>query len=445
MVDISVINSSAQILTGGKHDYDALLELIGDARYVLLGEASHGTQEFYHERALITQRLITEKGFSAVAIEGDWPDAYRVNRYVCNESADHTAEEALSGFARFPTWMWRNTEVLNFIDWLRDFNHARTAPLQKVGFYGLDLYSLFTSIDEVIAYLDKVDPWAASNARSHYACFDHYERNSQLYGHMLNMYGASHSCEDAVVAQLLELYKKSEKYLQHDGSTASDALFYAQQNARLIKNAEEYYRNMFNCQVSTWNMRDRHMAEILENLDQHLCHKQNSPVKIVVWAHNSHLGDARATQMGERGELNIGQLMRQAHGKDAVLVGFTTHHGYVTAASDWDAPAQRKKVKPALHGSYEDYFHRTAIASFYLPIRGNYLLQETLSYEQHLERAIGVIYSPETERQSHYFYANLSQQFDAIIHIDETNALTPLELTSHWVSGDAPETYPVGL
>jgi erythromycin esterase-like protein len=445
MVDISVIDSSAQILTGGKKDYDALLELIGDARFVLLGEASHGTQEFYHERALITQRLISEKGFSAIAIEGDWPDAYRVNRFICKQSADRTADEALAGFERFPTWMWRNTEVMKFVDWLRDFNDTRIQPLHKVGFYGLDLYSLFTSIDEVIQYLDKVDPLAARKARSDYACFDHFERNSQLYGYVLSMYGASHSCEDGVVAQLLELYKQAEKYLQHDGADATDALFYAQQNARLIKNAEQYYRNMFNHKISSWNMRDRHMAEILESLDQHLSAKQNSPAKIVVWAHNSHLGDARATQMGEQGELNVGQLMREAHGNEAVLVGFTTHHGHVTAASDWGAPAERKKIKPALHSSYEDYFHQTGISSFYLPIRGNYLLQETLSFEQHLERAIGVIYLPQTERQSHYFYADLTKQFDAIIHIDETHALKPLELTSHWVGGEAPETYPVGL
>lgn len=445
MVDISVIDSSAQILTGGETDYDSLLELIGDSRFVLLGEASHGTHEFYKERAFITKRLIVEKGFSAVAIEGDWPDAYRVNRYVCNHSLDQSADEALSGFERFPTWMWRNTEVVKFINWLRKYNDSYLPPDLKVGFYGLDLYSLFTSIDEVLKYLDKEDPLAARKARSDYACFDHFERNSQLYGFVLSKYGTSHSCENAVVAQLLELHTKAEKYLAHHGSEATDAFFYAQQNARLIKNAEQYYRNMFNSGVSSWNMRDRHMTEMLENLDHHLSQKRNSPAKIVVWAHNSHLGDARATQMGEQGELNVGQLMRQVYGKEATLVGFTTHHGYVTAASDWGAPAQRKKVRPALHGSYEDYFHQTALGSFFLPIKGNNRLQEVLSHEQHLERAIGVIYLPETERQSHYFYVNLAKQFDAIIHIDETHALKPLEITSHWVDGEVPETYPEGF
>ena len=444
MVDISVIDSSAQVLTGGENDYDSLLELIGESRFVLLGEASHGTQEFYHERALITQRLILEKGFTAIAIEGDWPDAYRVHRYVCNKSDDNNAAEALLGFERFPTWMWRNTEVVHFINWLCKHNDSQGLSTPKVGFFGLDLYSLFTSIDEVLKYLDKVDPIAAKQARARYSCFDHFERNSQLYGYALSG-GMAESCQNAVVEQLLELHGLAQKHLEHEGAEATDAFFYAQQNARLVKNAEQYYRNMFNNQVSSWNMRDRHMTEMLENLDQHLTQKHNSPAKIVVWAHNSHLGDARATEMGEGGELNVGQLMRQRYGHDVRLIGFTTHHGHVTAASDWGAPAQRKMIRPALHSSYEDYFHQTSLNKFYLPIKEDYRLREMLSQEQHLERAIGVIYAPQTERQSHYFFANLASQFDAIIHIDETNALRPLETTSHWVDGEAPETYPVGI
>jgi len=444
MVDISVIDSSAQVLTGAKNDYNSLLELIGESRFVLLGEASHGTQEFYHERALITQRLILEKGFTAVAIEGDWPDAYRVHRYICNQSADHNATDALLGFERFPTWMWRNTEVVHFINWLRKHNDSQIAQVPKVGFFGLDLYSLFTSIDEVLKYLDKVDPAAAKQARARYSCFDHFERNSQLYGYALSG-GLAQSCQNDVVEQLLELHEMAQKHLEHEGSQATDAFFYAQQNARLVKNAEQYYRNMFNNQVSSWNMRDRHMTEMLENLDQHLTEKHKNPAKIVVWAHNSHLGDARATQMGEGGELNVGQLMRQRYGDDVRLVGFTTHHGHVTAASDWGSPAERKKIRAALHNSYEDYFHQTSLSKFYLPIKADYRLREMLSQEPHLERAIGVIYAPQTERQSHYFFANLASQFDAVIHIDETNALRPLETTGHWIDGEAPETYPVGI
>jgi erythromycin esterase-like protein len=443
MVDISVIDSSAQILRGAENDYDSLLELIGESRFVLLGEASHGTQEFYRERALITQRLISEKGFSAVAIEGDWPDAYRVNRFVCNQSGDQTAEEALAGFERFPSWMWRNTEVLQFVNWLRQFNDTHSPLMPKVGFYGLDLYSLFTSIDEVLKYLDTVDPVAAKQARVRYGCFDHFERDSQMYGYALNLKGSVLSCENDVVAQLLELHQLAGQYLKHDGAEATDAFFYAQQNARLVKNAEQYYRNMFNNRISSWNMRDRHMTEMLENLDAHITQKLNSPAKIVVWAHNSHLGDARATEMGEQNELNVGQLMRQVYPDEVVLVGFTTHHGYVTAASEWGAPAESKQVRPALDGSYEHAFHQTALGRFILPIKNDDRLQEQLSKPQ-LERAIGVIYQPETERQSHYFYANLAQQFDVVIHIDETSALKPLEPSSSWTGGEAPETYPVG-
>jgi erythromycin esterase-like protein len=315
--------------------------------------------------------------------------------------------------------------------------------MPKVGFYGLDLYSLFTSIDEVLKYLDTVDPVAAKQARVRYGCFDHFERDSQMYGYALNLKGSVLSCENDVVAQLLELHQLAGQYLKHDGAEATDAFFYAQQNARLVKNAEQYYRNMFNNRISSWNMRDRHMTEMLENLDAHITRKLNSPAKIVVWAHNSHLGDARATEMGEQNELNVGQLMRQVYPDEVVLVGFTTHHGYVTAASEWGAPAESKQVRPALDGSYERAFHQTALGRFILPIKNDDRLQEQLSKPQ-LERAIGVIYQPETERQSHYFYANLARQFDVVIHIDETSALKPLEPSSYWIGGEAPETYPVG-
>lgn len=445
MVDLTVIDSSAQILAGKEGDYDALLELVGDCRFVLLGEASHGTAEFYRERIRITQRLIAEKGFTALAIEGDWPDAYRVNRYVCGQSDDESADQALAGFKRFPTWMWRNTEVLGFVEWLRKHNDCAITDKSKVGFYGIDLYSLFTSIDEVLKYLDEVDPIAAQTARERYACFDRFDRSSELYGYSQSNKVESASCERQVVSQLVDLYRRSNHYLAHEGAKAADSLFYAQQNARLIKNSEEYYRNMFNHSVSSWNMRDQHMAEVLVNLDKHITHIRNAPPKIIVWAHNSHLGDARATEMGERGELNVGQLIRQIYGREVLSVGFTTYHGTVTAASDWGAPVQRKRVRQALHNSYENYFHQIEKQAFYLPVKSNYLLHETLSYDVHLERAIGVIYSPETERHSHYFHANLSKQFDAIIHIDESHALKPLELTSHWVNGEAPETYPRGL
>ena len=436
------IVASAQRLRGAAGDYDGLLDLIGDARFVLLGEATHGSHEFYEQRALITQRLIAEKGFTAVAVEADWPDAYRVNRYVRAEGDDRDAAGALSGFRRFPSWMWRNADVVNFVDWLRAHNDARPAGA-RAGFYGLDLYSLFTSMAEVLRYLDNVDPDAAGEARQRYACFDHYGDDSQQYAYGVGL-GSSESCQREVIAQLQDMQQRAVEYMQHDGIAASDAFFYAQQNARLVKNAEEYYRTMFRGRVSSWNLRDRHMSETLDALAVHLSATRGKPVKVVVWEHNSHVGDARATEIGALGEWNVGQLSRERYGDAACLVGFSTYDGWVTAASDWDGPAERKMVRPALPGSYEDVFHRTGLGNFVLPLRPASAAREAL-LARRLSRAIGVLYLPRTERQSHYFAAQLPRQFDAVIHIDSTDAVRPLEPTSHWDTGEAPETYPVGL
>jgi erythromycin esterase-like protein len=437
------IASSAKMLKGTADDYDSLLEMIGDAHFVLLGEATHGTHEFYRERARITQRLILEKNFSAVAVEADWPDAYRVNRYVRGLSDDATSERALAGFARFPTWMWRNTDVLAFVDWLRGYNDSLPQRATKVGFYGLDLYSLYTSMAAVLAYLDGVDPEAAHRARARYACFDHFGESSQQYGYATS-FGLSASCEDEVVAQLHELRNRAADLLRRpDGEQVADDFFYAEQNARLVKNAEEYYRTMFRGRISSWNLRDRHMAETLDALYQHLS-RPSQPAKIVVWEHNSHVGDARATEIGEQGEWNVGQLARERYRRNAILIGFTTHHGTVTAASDWDQPAERKYVRPALPGSYEDVFHHVGISRFLLPLREESPAVQALRAPR-LERAIGVVYLPETERLSHYFHARLPDQFDAVLHFDETNSVEPLERTSRWSTGKAPETFPVGV
>lgn len=448
-----LIAGSAHVLTGAVTDYDPLLELIGDARFVLLGEASHGTHEFYRERACITQRLIAEKNFTAVAVEADWPDAYRVNRYVRNTLntdkayADANARQALAGFKRFPAWMWRNTDVVEFVEWLRGYNDSLLPDCPKTGFYGLDLYSLFTSIEEVLLYLDKVDPEEAQRARARYACFDHFNHDSQSYGHAASV-DMSVSCENEVVAQLRGLNAHAGGYLQSDSSDAADALFYAQQNARLVIHAEEYYRTMYRGYVSSWNLRDQHMVETLDALARHLSHhnpgNRGEQAKIVVWAHNSHIGDARATEVGQRGEWNVGQLARKLYGCKAVLVGFTTYHGTVTAASDWDAPAERKRVRPALAGSYETLLHEAGIGNFMLSLNQENHLTQAL-FARRLERAIGVIYRPETERQSHYFYSHLPQQFDAVLHFDQTRAVQPLELASLWSDGEAPETFPVGV
>jgi erythromycin esterase-like protein len=438
----SAIAAGAHLLQGAGSDYDGLLDLIGDARFVLLGEATHGTHEFYEQRALITQRLISEKGFTAVAVEADWPDAYRVNRYVRAEGEDRDAVSALGGFKRFPSWMWRNTDVVNFVDWLRAWNDARPHAA-RTGFYGLDLYSLFTSMEEVLAYLDQVDPAAAADARQRYACFDHYGDDSQQYAYAAGI-GHSESCQREVIAQLQDMQFRAAEYMRRDSIAASDAYFYAQQNARLVKNAEEYYRTMFRGRVSSWNLRDRHMSETLEALAVHLGETRAQPPKIVVWEHNSHVGDARATEIGRLGEWNVGELSRQRYGDDAFLIGFSTYDGWVTAASDWDGPAERKQVRPALPDSYEDVFHQTGLGNFMLPLRPDSAAREAL-LEGRLERAIGVLYLPRTERQSHYFSAQLPQQFDAVIHFDTTCAVQPLEPTSHWDTGEAPETYPIGL
>jgi len=437
----SAIISSAHILKGAADDYDALMQQIGDARIVLLGEASHGTYEFYRERATITQRLIAEKGFAGVAVEADWPDAYRVNRYVRNMSRDRSSVQALSGFARFPTWMWRNTEVVRFVEWLRAYNDGLASPSAKVGFYGLDLYSMFTSIEAVLGYLQSVDPEAAKRARARYACFDHYHEDSQSYGYAA-AYGISLSCENAAIEQLRDMQANRFGALESEGNY-SDELFYARQNAILVKNAEEYYRTMFRGRVSSWNLRDSHMSETLDALASHLS-RTDKPAKIVVWEHNSHVGDARATEIGQQGEWNVGQLAREKHGGDTYMVGFTTHHGMVTAATDWNEPAERRRVRPGIAGSYEDLFHRAGIPAFMLLLRGDKNLESLLS-QPRLERAIGVIYRPETERQSHYFHADLPRQFDAVIHIDETRAIEPLERTSNWETGEVAETYPFGV
>jgi erythromycin esterase-like protein len=439
---IKALRETAYPLAGSTRDYDPLISRIGEARFALLGEASHGTHEFYYERAEITKRLITEKRFAAVAVEADWPDAYRLNRYVRGASDDVDAVEALSDFRRFPTWMWRNTVVVEFIEWLRAYNDALPAGAEKVGFYGLDLYSLHASMKAVLRYLEKVDPEAAKRARERYACFDHVGEDTQAYGLMTRL-NLSKSCEEEVVGQLLELQRRAADHMRRDGRLIDDELFYAEQNARLVRNAEAYYRAVFLEEVSSWNLRDRHMAETLDALVSHLGRK-GTRAKIAVWEHNSHLGDARVTEMGQRGELNVGQLVREKYADDAMLVGFTTHHGTVTAASDWGKPAERKRVRPALAGSYEALFHAAGRDRFLLVVNDSDAIAQQLRVPR-LERAIGVIYRPETERQSHYFRARLPDQFDAVLHFDETRAIKPLESTEEWETGELPETFPFAV
>ncbi|MDT4959819.1 MAG: hypothetical protein QOD31_3618 [Pseudonocardiales bacterium] len=443
--EAAVIRAEAVPVEEGVPSDDALFDLIGDAHYVLIGEASHGTQDFYAARARMTRKLIEEKGFCAVAVEGDWPDAYRVNRYVRGRSEDDTAEEALRGFERFPTWMWRNTVVLDFVGWLREHNDRIPGGAQgKAGFYGLDVYSLYRSIDEVIRYLERVDPGAAARARERYACLEHYSGDDgQSYGYAA-AFGAGETCEDEVVEQLVDLQRHAVDYAGRDGLLAEDELFYAQQNARVVQAAAEYYRSMFTGRVSSWNLRDRHMVDTLDALADHLSRRQQERARVVVWEHNSHLGDARATESAMRGELNVGQLVRERHAGDSRCLGFTTYTGTVTAADDWGGPAQRKWVRPALADSVEELFHEAGEKDFLLSfLRAGHAAEALRSAR--LERAIGVIYRPQSERQSHYFRARVADQFDAVIHIDDTRALEPLERTARWEAGEVPETYPFAV
>jgi erythromycin esterase-like protein len=415
---------------------------IGEAEIVLLGEATHGTHEFYQLRADITRTLIEQRGFAAVAIEGDWPDAYRVNRYVQGGTEATDAGEALAGFVRFPTWMWRNTVVAEFVSWLRAHNESTVARPRRVGFYGLDLYSLHASMRAVVDYLQQQDPAAAEAARRSYACFEDFGRDTDQYAWSAGRLGGE-TCAEAVARELVRLRERRTALLHHDSGARADEFFYAEQNARLAQNAELYYRTMVRGHIASWNVRDQHMAETLDALLDHLA-ARGQPRKVVVWAHNSHLGDARATEMGRGGELNLGQLVRERHGSSAALLGFTTHHGTVMAAEDWDRPGRVRTVRPALPDSYEDVFHRTGVPAFYLPLAQAEALHAPFN-QPRLERAIGVIYRPETERWSHYFQARLAAQFDGVVHIDATRAVEPLEPVHPWVENEVPETYPSGV
>lgn len=441
-----LIDREAVPAPGGVPPFEALEEIVGDARIVLIGEGSHGTHEFYQARAAITQWLITEKGFCAVAAEADWPDAYRVNRYVRGLGDDSSAAEALSGFERFPAWMWRNVVVRDFVQWLHLHNQRRRADNERqTGFYGLDLYSLHRSMQEVISYLDKIDPVAAARARDRYACFDHTSADDgQAYG-FAAAFGAGLSCERQAVDQLVDMQRNALDYARRDGLLAEDEQFYAQQNAQTVRNAEVYYRAMFGGRVTSWNLRDTHMAQTLHALINHLDRRGDRPARVVVWAHNSHVGDARATEVGSDGQLTLGQLVRERYDDDAVrLIGLTTYTGTVTAASEWGGVAERKAVRPALNGSLEELFHETGSPAFLVSPMISRDVTAALDVVR-LGRAIGVIYQPATERHSHYYHVRAAQQFDAIIHIDHTRALEPLELTSQWVAGETPETYPSGL
>lgn len=408
-----------------------LLNRIGDARMVLLGEATHGTSEFYKMRDLISRELVEQKGFDFIAIEGDWPDAAHVDHYV--RHAEYPPSE-WTAFARFPRWMWRNEEVRCFVEWLRNFNKEQ-AQAQRAAFYGLDLYSLYVSINEVLAYLDTVDPDAANIARQRYGCLTPWQSDPAAYGRAA-LRDSYSSCEGAVTGILKDLLSMRQQYSALDGEQFMNAIH----NARVVANAERYYRIMYYGGPASWNLRDRHMFETLTSLLE----ARGPGSKAIVWAHNSHIGNAAATEMSARGELNIGELCRKRFGDQLYSVGFGTHTGTVAAADDWGEPMRVMKVQPSRAGSYERLCHDTGEANFFLPLHGNLSAQRELSglRKPRMERAIGVIYRPETELHSHYFEAVLPDQFDEYIWFDETSAVSPFETQE--LAG-LPDTYPFGL
>jgi len=408
--------------------FGACFDRYGNATVVLLGEATHGTSEFYRARAAISRHLVVHHGFNILAAEADWPDAVRIDRYVRHRAPEPTRTQA---FARFPTWMWRNREVSDFVDWLRHENKTR-ADAARVEFRGLDIYSLNTSIAAVLAYLDRVDPDAAVLARRRYGCLTPWQDEPARYGHRALMGGDT--CEDEVTAQLIDLLERRLGYAAKDG----EPFFDATQNARIVRAAEQYYRIMYAGSRESWNLRDRHMFDTLQSLM-----RRRPNAKAIVWAHNSHIGNAAATSMGWEGEFNIGELCRTAYGNDAVAIGFGTDRGTVAAASDWDSPMEIKSVLPAREGSYEQLFRRTGRSRTLTDWRGAARgeLRELLS-EQRLERAIGVVYRPDTELLSHYFRAVLAEQFDAFVWFEESRAVTALGPGRP--EGAAAETYPFG-
>ena len=424
-------------------DVDLLVRQIGDARWVLLGEATHGTREFYRLRIELTRRLIESHGFDAVAVGADWPSALRASRYARGAGADRSAVAALGDFERFPRWMWRNTEVAAWLDWLRTHNAGIADPGRRVGFFGLDLYSLRESMDAVVRYLDHEDPEAAKRARARYGCFDDLADDPQAYGYAVT-FGLREPCQRGVLQQLIELCARASERL---GDGDGDELFYAQQNARVVRNAEVYHRTMFGGRTDSWNVRDRHMTETLLLLGDHLSNRRGRPARIVVWAHNSHIGDARATEVSRQGQLNLGQLVREHRSDPAetFLLGFTTHAGTVTAADDWDAEAETKKIVPSRADSVERLLHDSGLERFVLPLRSAPESLRQLLGEPRLERAIGVVYRPDTERWSHYFEARVGHQFDAVVHLDTTEALRPLPGVDDLRHLAEPETYPSGV
>jgi len=422
---------------GGDQELDQLLDLVGTARLVLIGGANHGSHELYDLRASLTRKLISQRRFAGVVVEGDWLDTLRVDRYVRRHGDDESAHDALAAFERFPTWMWRNTDVAAFLEWLRLWNSHRNAEY-RAGFYGLDLYSLHASIRAVLSLLDETDPAIASAARERYSCFDHVSGAAEHHEGKA-AFGVTGACEQEMVAQLVEMQRR---HAARSGRMPNGGgWFRAIQGTRVIKDAEAYYRAMFGGRSLAWNLRDTHLADTLDMLANHLG-EPGRPASLVVWAHNSHVGDARATAMGGRGELSLGQLMRQRHPGEVALIGMTTHTGSIRCAHDWDEPVTSGRVLPSLPGSWEELFHHAGAPRFYVTAAS--LRNVVGAGADRLHRTIGVVYRPEDERRSHHYLTRLADQFDIVLHVDTTHAVTPLEaaptMIERAVTHDLPET-----
>jgi erythromycin esterase-like protein len=414
---LAAVKQAARPIAGTEADYADILAATAGARRILLGESTHGTHEYYRERGRLTERLIRERGVNAVAIEGDWSATQRVNLYVRGLSPDRSAAEALRGFSHFPTWMWPNSDFRDFVERLRLLNLER-APEQRVGLYGMDVYDLFDAAGAAQAYLEREAPEAGRRAAAHYRCFARYGRDRWAYGTATR--DPRRSCRSGAQAVLAEV-----RLLPRPADpVAAEARFAALRSAASVAAAEEYFRTAAVGSLA-WNVRDRHMADNVDEIADHVQSLSGRPGKVAMWSHNTHSGDARATSAAERGELNLGQLMRQRHGQGAFLIGFFSHGGTVFAAPEWDARGRRYDMRPALAGSYSALFHRAGLPAFSLLIRGNPAVSRVLAGPM-LERAIGVVYLPGSERTAHYFSARLAEQFDAAVYFDRTTAITPL-------------------
>lgn len=414
-------------------DLDPLIDYIGDAKYVLLGEASHGTHEYYVWRAKITQRLIQEKGFSFVGVEGDWPDCYRLNRFAKGYlNSEKDVYDVLDKFNRWPTWMWANWEIAAFIDWLKVFNENLPAD-KRIGFYGLDVYSFRESMNSIIQYLEKNDPEALKVAKKAMECFEPYGDNEgQSYARASAL--VPELCEKEVVNLLAEIINKAENY-----NSDAENVMSTEQNAHIARDAEKYYRAMIKRGPASWNIRDRHMVSTIDRLMKY----HGNDAKTIVWEHNTHIGDARATDMASEGMVNVGQLLREQYSKEGVVaVGFGSYKGSVIAGRNWGDEMRKIKVPEAIEGSWENIFHQACKGE------NRMLLFDKIKEEQCIappidHRAIGVVYNPEHERFGNYVPSILPKRYDAFIFLDETTALHPIHIEP--AGNQIPETYPFGM